>query len=182
MLQTLLSFKLNFKLVLIIHWCSSADIWSVGCTVIEMATGKPPWSHEYQEVICRICLSYGSCRHRLFLTFTKYFQVSLLYYVGTTKSHPPIPEHLSTEAKDFLLKCLQKYNSDALYLCLDKLITSAVFLIINENLKFDYRNIQTVTYKKLHTFVEIITNTLLNQRYNTRFPFAQCKQSNIPTV
>ncbi|RCV31108.1 hypothetical protein SETIT_6G150200v2 [Setaria italica] len=64
------------------HNCS-ADIWSVGCTVIEMATGKPPWSHEYQEV-------------------------SLLYYVGTTKSHPPIPEHLSAEAKDFLLKCLQK--------------------------------------------------------------------------
>ncbi|TVU05834.1 hypothetical protein EJB05_49018, partial [Eragrostis curvula] len=64
------------------HNCS-ADIWSVGCTVIEMATGKPPWSHEYQEV-------------------------SLLYYVGTTKSHPPIPEHLSPEAKDFLLKCLQK--------------------------------------------------------------------------
>ncbi|CAO2201855.1 unnamed protein product [Urochloa humidicola] len=61
----------------------SADIWSVGCTVIEMATGKAPWSHEYQEV-------------------------SLLYYVGTTKSHPPIPEHLSPEAKDFLLKCLQK--------------------------------------------------------------------------
>ncbi|TQD78365.1 hypothetical protein C1H46_036058 [Malus baccata] len=27
---------------------------------------------------------------------------------GTTKSHPPIPEHLSFEAKDFLLKCLQK--------------------------------------------------------------------------
>ncbi|WVZ92921.1 hypothetical protein U9M48_038951 [Paspalum notatum var. saurae] len=64
------------------HNCS-ADIWSVGCTVIEMATGKPPWSLEYQEV-------------------------SLLYYVGTTKSHPPIPEHLSPEAKDFLLKCLQK--------------------------------------------------------------------------
>ncbi|GMI65346.1 MAP KINASE KINASE KINASE 1, NPK1-related protein kinase 1 [Hibiscus trionum] len=61
----------------------SADIWSVGCTVIEMATGKPPWSQQYQEV-------------------------AALFHVGTTKSHPPIPEHLSSEAKDFLLKCLQK--------------------------------------------------------------------------
>ncbi|KAL4376883.1 hypothetical protein GQ457_02G036040 [Hibiscus cannabinus] len=61
----------------------SADIWSVGCTVIEMATGKPPWSQQYQEV-------------------------AALFYVGKTKSHPPIPEHLSSEAKDFLLKCLQK--------------------------------------------------------------------------
>ncbi|KAK1291431.1 Mitogen-activated protein kinase kinase kinase NPK1 [Acorus calamus] len=61
----------------------SADIWSVGCTVIEMATGKPPWSQQYQEV-------------------------AALFHIGTTKSHPPIPEHLSEEAKDFLLKCLQK--------------------------------------------------------------------------
>ncbi|KAI4311264.1 hypothetical protein MLD38_036170 [Melastoma candidum] len=61
----------------------SADIWSVGCTVIEMATGKPPWSEQYQEV-------------------------AALFHIGTTKSHPPIPEHLSAEAKDFLLKCLQK--------------------------------------------------------------------------
>ncbi|KAL8026246.1 hypothetical protein ABFX02_14G015400 [Erythranthe guttata] len=61
----------------------SADIWSVGCTIIEMATGKAPWSQQYQEV-------------------------AALFYVGTTKSHPPIPEHLSREANDFLLKCLQK--------------------------------------------------------------------------
>ncbi|KAL7259511.1 hypothetical protein ACSBR1_005409 [Camellia fascicularis] len=61
----------------------SADIWSVGCTVIEMATGKPPWSQQYQEV-------------------------AALFYIGTTKSHPPIPENLSDEAKDFLLKCLQQ--------------------------------------------------------------------------
>ncbi|KAK8278862.1 hypothetical protein V6Z12_D09G072000 [Gossypium hirsutum] len=61
----------------------SADIWSVGCTVIEMATGKPPWSQQYQEV-------------------------AALFHIGTTKSHPPIPEHLSPEAKDLLLKCLQK--------------------------------------------------------------------------
>ncbi|KAF3457180.1 hypothetical protein FNV43_RR01837 [Rhamnella rubrinervis] len=61
----------------------TADIWSVGCTVIEMATGKPPWSQQYQEV-------------------------AALFHIGTTKSHPPIPEHLSAEAKDFLLKCLQE--------------------------------------------------------------------------
>ncbi|CAK9173651.1 unnamed protein product [Ilex paraguariensis] len=61
----------------------SADIWSVGCTVIEMATGKPPWSQQYQEV-------------------------AALFHIGTTKAHPPIPEHLSVEAKDFLLNCLQK--------------------------------------------------------------------------
>ncbi|KAJ0988238.1 hypothetical protein J5N97_006594 [Dioscorea zingiberensis] len=64
----------------------SADIWSVGCTVIEMATGKPPWSQQFQEV-------------------------AALFHIGTTKSHPPIPEHLSPEAKDFLLKCLQNFNS-----------------------------------------------------------------------
>ncbi|KAG6491206.1 hypothetical protein ZIOFF_052542 [Zingiber officinale] len=35
-------------------------------------------------------------------------KVAALFHIGTTKSHPPIPEHLSSDSKDFLLKCLQK--------------------------------------------------------------------------
>ncbi|KAK1440498.1 hypothetical protein QVD17_06326 [Tagetes erecta] len=62
----------------------SADIWSVGCTVIEMATGKPPWSQHY------------------------HLEAAAIYYIGSTKSHPPIPEQLSFEAQDLLLKCLHK--------------------------------------------------------------------------
>ena len=47
-----------------------ADIWSVGCTVLEMATGKPPWSE------------HGS-------------QVSALFHIASSKSPPPIPEWMS---------------------------------------------------------------------------------------
>lgn len=60
-----------------------ADIWSVGCTVIEMATGKPPWS-QFQS------------------------QVSALFHIAQAKTPPPIPENLSLLAKEFLLLCLRR--------------------------------------------------------------------------
>ncbi|CAM6024521.1 unnamed protein product, partial [Sphagnum balticum] len=66
--------------------CHTGHNWqanSVGCTVIEMATGKPPWRQQFQEV-------------------------AALFHIGTTNSHPPIPEHLSHQGKDFLLECLQR--------------------------------------------------------------------------
>ncbi|KAI7737730.1 hypothetical protein M8C21_029629 [Ambrosia artemisiifolia] len=63
----------------------AADIWSLGCTVLEMLTRKIPYSHlEGMQALFRIG------RGEL----------------------PPIPETLSLEAQDFILKCLQVNQND----------------------------------------------------------------------
>ena len=60
-----------------------ADIWSLACTVIEMATGKPPWS-----------------------TYTA--PVAAMFQIASSKDPPPLPDHLSPEGKDFLLLCFNR--------------------------------------------------------------------------
>lgn len=62
----------------------NADIWSFGCTLVEMASGKPPWAKEYTQIF------------------------ALLYEVGTSTKIPDIPEHLSPELKDLLLQCFKR--------------------------------------------------------------------------
>jgi serine/threonine protein kinase len=64
-----------------------ADIWSVGCTVYEMCTGKPPY-YDVKD------------------------QVSALFMIASATSPPPLPEGLSTEAKDFLMQCFQGNPKD----------------------------------------------------------------------
>jgi serine/threonine protein kinase len=64
---------------------TKADIWSVGCTVVEMLNGgEPPWREEFDNVY------------------------SAMFYVGSTNDIPQIPEDTSELCRDFLFRCFER--------------------------------------------------------------------------
>ncbi|KAF7142748.1 hypothetical protein RHSIM_Rhsim05G0024600 [Rhododendron simsii] len=58
------------------------DIWSLGCTILEMASGKPPWS--------------------------QFEGAAAIFKIVNGKDFPEIPDHLSNDAKSFLRMCLRR--------------------------------------------------------------------------
>ncbi|KAI9089267.1 hypothetical protein K1719_029546 [Acacia pycnantha] len=64
---------------------SPADVWALGCAVVEMLTGKPAWDFKDESNI-----------------------FSLLMRIGLGEELPEIPNDMSEDGKDFLRRCLVK--------------------------------------------------------------------------
>ncbi|KAF8030212.1 hypothetical protein BT93_E2606 [Corymbia citriodora subsp. variegata] len=65
----------------------AADVWSLGCTVLEIATGRPPWADVADPV-------------------------SAIHRIGFSGEAPEIPGFLSEQCRDFLSKCLRRDPSE----------------------------------------------------------------------
>uniref|UniRef100_A0ACD5TEB2 Uncharacterized protein n=1 Tax=Avena sativa TaxID=4498 RepID=A0ACD5TEB2_AVESA len=66
----------------------AADVWALGCTVIEMATGRAPWRGMDGDAL------------------------AALHMIGYTDATPEVPEWFSMEAKDFLGGCFTRRAAD----------------------------------------------------------------------
>ncbi|KAF8012392.1 hypothetical protein BT93_I0519 [Corymbia citriodora subsp. variegata] len=62
-----------------------SDVWALGCAVVEMATGRPAWGSRAESNA-----------------------YALMIRIGAGDEIPEIPEGLSEQGKDFLMKCFAK--------------------------------------------------------------------------
>jgi mitogen-activated protein kinase kinase kinase 17/18 len=63
----------------------AADVWALGCMVVELATGRAPWSDVDEDDL-----------------------LAALHRIGYTDDVPEVPAWLSPEAKDFLAGCFER--------------------------------------------------------------------------
>ena len=66
--------------------CKASDIWSVGCIVVEMLTGKPPWK-----------------------PFANHWQAMLVIGQWSEPLPPSVPTNITPDCLDFLTRC---FNTD----------------------------------------------------------------------
>lgn len=104
---------------------SACDIWSLGCTVIELLTGKPPYFD-----------------HNQFVAMKKIVK----------EPHPPLPEAISEELKDFLKRSFAKEPSNRI---------DAKGLLDHQWLKkYDKNLFQQIISKSIKQLPEVVTNTI----------------------
>lgn len=87
-----------------------ADIWSLGCLALELATGKQPWSEKNWENM------FGA-----------------IFFIGSNDVVPEISDELSDDLKGFLERCLKREfgeRSSALELLEDKFVKDAPAFIL----------------------------------------------------
>ena len=77
-----------------------ADIWSIGCTLCEMATGKPPWSSERNHLA--VLLIIGK------MTSTEFSNVHFSHSANGTKPPADLPDTCSAPAQEFFRLCLTR--------------------------------------------------------------------------